>query len=486
MSKLSEGSQLGKWTLVTRLGKGGNGVVWECQDSHGNRAAIKVLKSDLLEYTRKTGEQERRSKRKKRFIDEIQFLRQCNVDGIIPLIDSYLPETPSTTNPPWLVMPIGESLPVYLSKKKREFQDVVQIFRELACTLVGLHAKNITHRDIKPENVLIIDGVPFLSDFGLVHFVEKDPNTTESEILGPLFYLAPEMMGQSTEVNPKSADIYSLAKSFWVSATGQRFPLPGEQRVAIPALRLSTYITDPRAQLLDKLIDKCTRHSPQERPTANEIWQELTAWGSPATSSQEPVSAVTQIARSFASTVATTQSEFAIRKQMCMWGNDLMDTAASKFRDLVDALSNFGFTDQDGSPLPARLIQGEGNPIWDQWTFPHVLVEETPDLVWRGAAGTIVQFVQANGPTALLISGIRILVREDQSVVLCAAHVCIADGGIKECQVVWREEAKSEIGSAAADKTVRILSSQLLVEAPKATEAFKSMIALVVAKRRRS
>lgn len=346
-----------------------------------------------------------------------------------------------------------------------------------------MHAQGSAHRDIKPENILVVDHTPYLSDFGLVHFDGKDPNTSESEILGPLFFVAPEMMGCESEIDARPADNYSLAKTFWVAATGQQFPLPGEQRIGILALSLSAYVKDKRAYLLDKLIDTCTRHAPQERPSADQICEELTAWGSYETTPPETMRAVTEIARSLNSTVAKTRSEFDLRKQMCSWGMELMKAAASNFVPLVDALNSFGFTDQEGYPLPARIIEGEGNPIWDQWTYPEVLVDESGDIVWRGAAGTIAQFVQSIGPSALLVSGIRIVVRSDQSVTFCAAHVSIATGGIKDHQIIWRADANSQIGSATADAILRSLVSQLLENAPFGTAGFKSMIQRVIAAR---
>jgi serine/threonine protein kinase len=483
MTKLTTGSKLGEWTLVKRLGEGGNGVVWECHRNDGTPAAIKVLKTYLLESTSNSNEQRRRSKRARRFIDEIQFLRSHDIKGIISLLDSYLPNDPTTTDTPWLAMPLGKSLPAYLQENGRIFTEVVRIFRDLAATLSVIHAEGSAHRDIKPENIVVVDNTPYLSDFGLVQFDGKDPNTSESEILGPLFFVAPEMMGCANEIDARPADNYSFAKTFWVAATGQQFPLPGEQRLGIPALSLSAYVEDQRAYLLDKLIDTCTRHDPQERPSADQICEELNAWGSYDTTPPETMRAVTEIARSLNSTVAKTRSEFNLRKQMCSWGMELMKAAASNFVPLVDALNSFGFTDQEGYPLPARLIEGEGNPIWDQWTYPEVLVDESGDIVWRGAAGTIAQFVQSRGPSALLVSGVRIIVRSDQSVTFCAAHVSIAAGGIKDHQIIWRADAKSQIGSATADSTLRSLVSQLLGNAPLGVVVFKSMIQRVIAAR---
>ena len=38
---------------------------------------------------------------------------------------------------------------------------------KIADGLAYVHSKNFTHRDIKPENILLVKGVPKISDFGL-------------------------------------------------------------------------------------------------------------------------------------------------------------------------------------------------------------------------------------------------------------------------------------------------------------------------------
>lgn len=85
---------VGKWTLRSRLGRGGNGEVWRADDAHGAEAAVKIL---------------RRRNRIDRFRDEIQFLREHGgVEGVLPLIDSDLPDDPSQAA--WYAMPVARPL----------------------------------------------------------------------------------------------------------------------------------------------------------------------------------------------------------------------------------------------------------------------------------------------------------------------------------------------------------------------------------------
>ena len=39
--------------------------------------------------------------------------------------------------------------------------------KQIVDGLAYVHSKNYIHRDIKPENILLINGVPKITDFGL-------------------------------------------------------------------------------------------------------------------------------------------------------------------------------------------------------------------------------------------------------------------------------------------------------------------------------
>jgi serine/threonine protein kinase len=67
--------------------------------------------------------------------------------------------------------------------------------------LAHLHEQGLVHRDIKPSNVIFVNGVPKLSDIGVV----TDAGDTQS-IVGTEGYLPPEGPGTP------QADIYSLGQ----------------------------------------------------------------------------------------------------------------------------------------------------------------------------------------------------------------------------------------------------------------------------------
>ena len=84
---------------------------------------------------------------------EIVFLREhLSVDGVVPLVDAYLPDEPMKYDVSWLAMqvatPIGNAL------QGRPLGDVVTAVSAIADRLWRLQRDfGIAHRDIKPGNL---------------------------------------------------------------------------------------------------------------------------------------------------------------------------------------------------------------------------------------------------------------------------------------------------------------------------------------------
>jgi serine/threonine protein kinase len=268
--KLAAKQQFGQWNLKGEkpLGKGGNGVVWEAENSAGQKAAIKFLQSHHFG-----------GRKEKRFQTEIEFLkREAKRPGILPLIDFHLPDAASETSRPWFSTPLAMPFTALDLSGPAKLPELVQLIKIVSQNLSQLHGESKWHRDLKPENLFLLDGVPLIGDFGLVDFPDKDAITAGTEILGPLFYVAPEMMEKAENTPAGPADVYSLAKTLWVLASGHRYPLQGEQRIDNQALRLSTYCRHEHAHILDSLMERSTMYESARRPTMKEFSKELTEW----------------------------------------------------------------------------------------------------------------------------------------------------------------------------------------------------------------
>lgn len=226
-------SALGPWIQEKRLGKGGNGEVWLCRDrDSGEKAAVKVLQRNIT-----------RGDHYERFLREIRILREFgSVDGIMPLIASYLPEPgDEPTGRPWLAMPVARPLSDGFPEGTTE-EEIVSGIARAADVLVTLSQRGVHHRDIKPQNLFLLDGQFIVGDFGLATHPDANALTKRGKKLGPMWFIAPEMLDYTEEVDLASADLYSLAKTLWVLLAGQRYPLPGEQRANEPLMQLSNYV----------------------------------------------------------------------------------------------------------------------------------------------------------------------------------------------------------------------------------------------------
>ncbi|MGI8519012.1 MAG: protein kinase domain-containing protein [Actinomycetota bacterium] len=222
-----------------------------------------------------------RGERFQRFRHEVALLEKLDErPGPVPLVDCHLPSSPTRRDPAWLAMPIAESLKDHLGDE-RALEEVVSAIHEIASTLAALAGESIGHRDIKPRNLYWHNGRAVVGDFGLADFPGKDSITVEGRKLGPQYYIAPEMLSDAARASPHPADVYSVAKTLWVLATGQNYPPPGEQRRDTSAVMLSTYIDHPHAHLLDGLIEDATRYDPGMRPDMNTFAADLEAWVAP-------------------------------------------------------------------------------------------------------------------------------------------------------------------------------------------------------------
>jgi serine/threonine protein kinase len=267
--KYRKGVLIGPWTLIKRLGRGGNAEVWQAMAVDDRSVALKIL------HTRQpTSEPYRRFKNEVEILGRLEGRR-----GVLPLIEATLPDQPTDDNPAWLAMPVATGIREALGRNSR-LESVVDAITVIAETLAGLASDRISHRDIKPENLYSYAGEYAVGDFGLVDYPNKEPLTKKSRHLGPLYFHAPEMLSNPANAEGVPADVFSLAKTLWVLAAGQQFPPPGELRVDTAGLRLSSFVDHPKALLLDNLLESATRFDPAQRPSMARLAQELREWRS--------------------------------------------------------------------------------------------------------------------------------------------------------------------------------------------------------------
>ena len=163
-------------------------------------------------------------------------------------------------------MPLSESNLAQLIKKEPSVEDSFEIIFQICSVLEFLHDNNVIHRDLKPENILINEKKLVLADLGIAHF-NNSVLTSEKDLLANRGYAAPEqkIKGKAKEITT-AVDIFSLGVIINEMFTNKK-----------PEGSSYTLISDVYPWLIDidKLVDRCLRQNPEERPTIKEASLEL-------------------------------------------------------------------------------------------------------------------------------------------------------------------------------------------------------------------
>ncbi len=259
--KIRKGSRIGCYRLLDILGSGGNGDVWRVLDGNNNQFAMKILRQiDAVSFMR--------------FKAEIHVLSTIKVDGIMSILDSNIPDD-IESSVPWFTMEVAKSFSSYINGKK--ILDTVSDFIPLAKTLEHLHDRSITHRDIKPQNILFYNERLYFTDFGLVKYPSREDITPSKRDVGAKFTMAPEMRRSADTADSKKADVYSFAKTIWISITGEEHGFDGQYSTN-SVLGLKNYHKGLYLTKLDELLSDATDNDPDVRPTIGELISCLEAW----------------------------------------------------------------------------------------------------------------------------------------------------------------------------------------------------------------
>lgn len=258
---IKKGATFGKWKLMEKLGYGGNSQVWKSKDSFGNIVAIKILTKNKPVAL-------------KRFKDEVKIMQACVVEGIIPIVDANLPDSP-TNEYAWYTMPVGVPLLSFLKEKPPV--EKVSHFVGLAEVLIQLHDQKITHRDIKPANIICLEDRACLADFGLVDYPDKEDLTPHKEDLGPRWTMAPEILRHTHNGETRPADVYSLAKSLWIVITGKFDGFDGRYDGS-NSISIKPAFNHLHIAPLEELLKDATEHNPNLRPKMQEFRNRLVTW----------------------------------------------------------------------------------------------------------------------------------------------------------------------------------------------------------------
>ncbi len=227
----------GRYRVERQLGEGGMATVYLAEDlRHERKVALKVLKPELAAVVGA-----------ERFLAEIKTTANLQHPHILPLHDSG-----KADGFLYYVMPYveGESLRERLDREHQlPVDEAVRIATNVAEALDYAHRHGVIHRDIKPANILLQDGKPVVSDFGIALAVSAGGagRLTETGLsLGTPHYMSPEQATGDVSVGP-ATDVYALGCVLYEMLVGEP-PYTGSTPQAILGKILSSEPTSARRQ----------------------------------------------------------------------------------------------------------------------------------------------------------------------------------------------------------------------------------------------
>jgi serine/threonine protein kinase/tetratricopeptide (TPR) repeat protein len=188
---LERGRSLGRYVIVSRLGRGGMGVVYAAYDPELDRKiALKVLHD--IDH----GPAGRR--RSQRLLREAQAMAQLSHPNVITVHDVGTFE-----GRVFFAMELveGHTLTAWLKLRPRAWPEVVEVFTAAGRGLQAAHEAGLVHRDFKPDNVLVgADGRVRVTDFGIARPPRGSTGTRTRALTGEELEARPE-----PEVPPERA-----------------------------------------------------------------------------------------------------------------------------------------------------------------------------------------------------------------------------------------------------------------------------------------
>ncbi|MGW4964446.1 WD40 repeat domain-containing serine/threonine protein kinase [Nonomuraea sp. NPDC004186] len=249
-------SRLGRYRLASRLGSGGQGVVYEGYDEAANRVAVKVLHAYL------SGD----SPLRRRFTREVTAAGQVASFCTARILDHDLggerPHIVSEFVPgPSLRAAVTEGAPFSGDPLHRLAVGV-------ATALAAIHQAGVVHRDLKPENVLMGPDGPRVIDFGIARAAGLSMTST-GELAGTPMYMAPELFSGG-RAEP-AADVFAWGSVVLFAATGRdAFTAPTTIAVINRLLNHDPDV-DVLPEGLRELVRAALSKDPAARPSAQRL-----------------------------------------------------------------------------------------------------------------------------------------------------------------------------------------------------------------------
>ncbi|WP_405141323.1 serine/threonine protein kinase [Sphaerisporangium sp. NBC_01403] len=255
--------QLGRYRLLGRLGRGGQGVVFLGRSPDGSRVAVKLMHSRLDE-----------EKARRRFIGEVEAVRR-----VAPFCTAQVLEADLDGDRPYIVSEYveGVSLQEHITAEgPRTGGSLDRVAVGTATALAAIHGAGVVHRDFKPGNVLLAPDGPRVIDFGVSRLMNTTATTGRVPIGTPA-YLSPEQL-KGERAGP-SADMFGWALTVAFTASGRHAYAAGSFEATLGRILFGEADLDPLTGSLREIVVACLAADPSRRPSADEVLRRLIGQG---------------------------------------------------------------------------------------------------------------------------------------------------------------------------------------------------------------
>lgn len=209
----------GRYELVSQVGEGGMGVVFQAFDRQlDRRVALKKMRPEI----------QANAAHREKFVEEARLISRLSHPYIVG-VHEIIEEDGDI----YLVFDFidGKPLSAVLAEKKRlNLGEARKVFHDVCDAVDAAHRARVLHRDLKPSNIMVdVKGYVKVMDFGLAREVKESlTHLTQKDAGGTLAYMAPEQhLGHCS----RASDVYSLGVCFYETLTG-KLPFRGPDFLA--------------------------------------------------------------------------------------------------------------------------------------------------------------------------------------------------------------------------------------------------------------